>query len=1123
MLRRETELAYQDLAYDVLGDYVPTHSRPIVGHSPRIMTNVANEWCVSLVDTGSQVTCISADKFEKIDRKKIDILPVSNLTVVGAFGKRAKRISTQMQANMHIGGNKWKIRFLVIPELSYDVILGNDIMDKLKAVIDYGDKSIRFGEALIKGISISFNSNTPSVSGELGKVTVRSGLMVRNSNVEKNGNKALSIDSILISEPDPVENISVTAEVNFIGNDEIIQHIRETVKLGESDMKQLIDLVLEYRDVFSEDAGCLVGYEHELKLTVKRPVIRSSYSIPIAHRSGSLIALKKLLDAKVVEKSDSAQCNPIRAVEKRDGTIRLCLDARRLNTMIEGDQEGPPAIADITQKYHGTTHFFLSDMTCGYYHVLLAKESRQYTAFVIEGQCYQFTRVPMGLKTAGAIFMRAIRQVFGSEFEQFLTTYVDDLLINSRSFTEHLNNLRKLFEKCMEVGLRLNLKKTVFCGSEVPFLGFILSVDGLRPSPGKIRAIEEMAEPRSREELMRVLGVVGYYRGFVAKYANYVEPFRDILSTKNRFRWTAAHREAFQEIKKRFMDTVVLKYYIPEKKFKIQTDASKAGISAVLYQHDDEGNPRIISLISRTLSKHEVAYGATELELLAIIYAVMKLRTYLLGRKFDIITDHQALTFLMHTPFHNHRLIRWSLIIQEYDFDISHCKGKDNIVADYFSRYFPDVNDEVKNDQNTVALTEFVSSNGVKDDFECVELAAVNKIDMPELKYIRKLQDQDRDLANLKDEDKEYYCVNDGVLFHKNKNEIRYRVVIPVQLQKELIELTHERSGHMGSYKTLKALEKLYYWRGMSKDVKKLVSTCDLCQRVKSLTYSMEGAFMHVKSERPGEMVAIDFFGELPMSTGGVKYILVVLDVFSKLVKLYPIKKETTQSAINRMEQYIQDVGKPRRLLNDHGTQFTSAVWKSFLAEKGIEMVYCSIRHPQSDPAERTMREIGRLFRTVCSERHSAWARHVKNIEEWMNMSVSSATGYSPIELHFGKRVRDRLEEIVKFPEGVDESHEIMIEIANERMESGRKRSERSQKSISKISLKVGDKVLLRVPRLSCKANREIDKFFHIFYGPYVISRKYNENAFELSEVDNPTRVKGNYNKKSLKPYKTNV
>lgn len=289
--RRGIELAYQDLFYDVIGDYVPAHARPVVGHSPRIMTNVADELCISLVDTGSQVTCMSTEKFKKVDKHKIEILPITNLTVVDAFGYRAKKVDTQIQEDMHIGENKWRVRFMAIPALSYDVIIGNDIMDKLNTIIDYGQKSIRFGESLIRGLSVSINNDLPNIDNELNKVIVRSGIIFNDREIDnQNANKILSIESILLNKMKSNKSKVEHVEINHVDQNEIVKYIRETVNINETDLKKLIDLVLEYQEVFSEEPGCLLGYEHHLKLCVKRPIIRMSYSLPIALRERSQVA-----------------------------------------------------------------------------------------------------------------------------------------------------------------------------------------------------------------------------------------------------------------------------------------------------------------------------------------------------------------------------------------------------------------------------------------------------------------------------------------------------------------------------------------------------------------------------------------------------------------------------------------------------------------------------------------------------------------------------------------------------------------------------------------------------------------------------------------------------------------
>lgn len=168
----------------------------------------------------------------------------------------------------------------------------------------------------------------------------------------------------------------------------------------------------------------------------------------------------------------------------------------------------------------------------------------------------------------------------------------------------------------------------------------------------------------------------------------------------------------------------------------------------------------------------------------------------------------------------------------------------------------------------------------------------------------------------------------------------------------------------------------------MNRDIKKFVLRCDLCQRVKYINVNMEGAYRMVHSTEPGDLVCVDFYGPLPRSLGGLEYIFVLLDVFSKYVKLFPIKKENSRTILRKLfNSYIPEMGKPERILADHGTQLTSPKWSDQLREAGIRVIYSSIRHPKSNPVERVMKELGRLFRTLCSDKHTRWSMHIRDIE----------------------------------------------------------------------------------------------------------------------------------------------
>ena len=301
---------------------------------------------------------------------------------------------------------------------------------------------------------------------------------------------------------------------------------------------------------------------------------------------------------------------------------------------------------------------------------------------------------------------------------------------------------------------------------------------------------------------------------------------------------------------------------------------------------------------------------------------------------------------------------------------------------------------------------------------------------------------------------------------------------------------------------------------------KKFVVTCDLCQRVKAVNYKAEGEYQLVESSEPGDLITVDFYGCLPRSVGGVEYIFVVLDAYSKYVKLYAIKKETTRTALRVLfDKYIPEMGKPRRLLTDNGTQFKSPVWGQALRKGGIRPVHCAIRHPQSNPTERVMRELGRLFRTLFSDAHTRWAKHLPEIECFMNITTHSSTGFSPHELHFGVKPYDQIRELVPFPSLTEYTHDAKIRLAKEKLLDNFERRKRSQKNPSAIDFVIGDLVLLRVPKQSDKCNKVTEKFFHLFFGPYKIAKRYGQNVFELRHRDDSERIIGTYNRCSLRKY----
>ena len=367
-----------------------------------------------------------------------------------------------------------------------------------------------------------------------------------------------------------------------------------------------------------------------------------------------------------------------------------------------------------------------------------------------------------------------------------------------------------------------------------------------------------------------------------------------------------------------------------------------------------------------------------------------------------IITDHKGLTFLNSTIYHNSRLIRWSLLLQQFSFKVSYCKGSVNCVADFFSRN-PGGKFTEQNENKIVisSLHKFYYPNNIDNELSSLVIMLINKNDNSLKTILKNIKNQQNKDPNLRDiisaiknnENVENYVSFENIVFHKERENSNWRIAIPEELTQELIIVTHGKIGHPGVYKTLEYLKQFFYWKDMSRQTKRCVLACDLCQRVKHLTIAMEGEYNLVQADRPNELITVDFYGPLPRGRGGVQYLFVVLDAFSKLVRIFPLKNATTMMSLKCIvDKYISECGKPKRILSDNGTQFTSPKWRNMLEEQGINVIFSSIRHPQSNPTKRVMREIGRMFRTFCKETHTAWANHVKEIEKLLNVTTHFST-----------------------------------------------------------------------------------------------------------------------------------
>jgi hypothetical protein len=742
-------------------------------------------------------------------------------------------------------------------------------------------------------------------------------------------------------------------------------------------------------------------FKYKFQVIADKPIVGYSRAIPFATRPAVREQIKQMVKDDILEVSNSNILNPLTVVHKEGKKIRLCVDARKVNQYTVADHERTPPMQELLQRFNGARYLTSLDLSSAYWQVELHEESRKYTAFLFDSTVYQFKRVPYGFKNSLSAFVRAIKLALGEHPTGNIVFYIDDILIHSKTLDEHLIHLDTVLDRLTRAGFTINVAKCRFCREEVKFLGHVINRTGVSADPDRVQAILNYPIPRNSKQLRQFLGTCNFHSRFILGYADYIAPLTPLLKQGVRWIWTKEKEDAFLRLRESFAHSIQLVHPHDDLPYSIFTDASKLGVSSILTQESDTGETLVVSTASRVLTPVERRYSTCEQELLAVVYALQKFRVYVFGHPITVYSDNKALSFLKQCNLTSSRVTRWVMQLQEYDLQIVHIKGTDNFFADALSRNPIGLSQE-RRDLVLKPREIFVAGINLGTDKKLTkELGNLSEHQLGDPVLLKIREELERNPSKFQDK----FMIRDKVLYCKNDRTYPYwRAMLPSKLEYRVIQYVHTLLGHQGTDKCMLQISQTFHLKSLGRKVRRYVAHCDICQRAKHPNRAYEVERVSHLPKGPGELLTIDLYGPLPTGRAGVKYLLVCLDFFSKHVTLYPLKTATTRSCLNKLrDHYFQKVIKPEVILSDHGSQFASPSWRKALGELGIQCKYSPIRHPESNPAERIMRELGKYFKIYCHETHKKWPELVPYIEDWLNSSVSESTGYAPIELLSGQ------------------------------------------------------------------------------------------------------------------------
>ncbi len=632
---------------------------------------------------------------------------------------------------------------------------------------------------------------------------------------------------------------------------------------------------------------------------------------------------------------------------------------------------------------------------------------------------------------------------------------------------------------------------------------------GLRPDPEKVQAIVDIPVPRNVTEVRRFVGTASWYRKFVPNFSSVLEPLGQLTRKRVHFNWTPECDDAFRKVKESLVTAPILSCPDFSREFVLQCDASAFGVGAVLSQKFEDGE-KPICFISRSLSRAERNYSTTERECLAVIWAVEKLRHYLEGARFTVITDHYSLLWLHRLKDPQGRLARWALRLQPYDFTIVHRKGKENVVPDMLSRSVPISLDSV---------------DAVSNDFR-------GTTD----KWYQKM------LISVVENPGKYpaYRVENGLLYKYIKCSLPefygesdfWKLVVPKDHRKSILERCHDipAAGHVGMFKTFWKVRQQYIWPKMQADIVRYVKGCRTCARYKVERKAPAGLMGGRPTiTAPWQLISLDFIGPFPRSTQGYTYTLVVTDHFTKYVLLFPIRTGSAKILSRCVEEGVFLVyGAPKYLVCDNGTQMRSREFRKLCESYGVTLSYTPLYYPRSDPTERVNGVVKTMIATTVKKDHRHWADNLAAIGCAIRSSRHETTGYSPYFANFGREHKlfgtdfdnsvsepgsDLTSQIRKRQVGFEQLYTNIVAklrsafVRNKHAYDLRRRP---------VRFEVGQEVWRRDKSLSDAAAHYAAKLGPKFVGPFIIARRAGAWTYKLA--DEHGNGKGVWHVQDLKP-----
>ena len=1062
----------------------------------------------AVVDTAADITLISTKLYAKLPIKPEEIRKtqlrsaaegeVFNATVVGPV--TLKIGPATLKAEIHVA------------DICDTMLLGIDVLSRIKATLSLNPPSMT-----INGDQISLEAAGEAESEAEPRVSVRRVSLHRVVKVPAQSEVAVTVPveeqsqapfSLLEPNPDfvqfipytllgkgkqvrvailnntdvpmtiqpgeiigqvfPVEEEEIETETQIPGTETVrVVHgedstspIEEIVKavdveVSPAGVAELREILTEFESVFAKskyDLGSFSEIVHEIDTGDARPIKLGMRRTPIHFMEEEERLLTDMLNAGVIRPSLSSWAAAPVLVRKKDNTLRYAVDFRSLNACTKTDTFPIPNMGEMMDALAGNKWLSNLDANAAYWQIPMAPEAREKTAFRTRLGVFEFMRMPFGLSNGPATFSRVMELVLRGLQPKSALAFLDDIVILGTDEKSHLNNLRQVLTRFQRYGLKLKPTKCRIFQKTVQFLGRVVSSEGVTLTDHSLQTIETWAPPTSVKEVRQFLGMINFHRQFCAHMATLAAPLNQILK-EDAFRWGTQQQEAFEKLKAALATPPIL--VIPNKTdpFILDVDCSGVGMGGQLMQLQN-GQERTVAYCSFALNVHEKNYCVTRRELLALVRITNHFKHYLIGRPFEVRTDHKCLKWLVHFKAPQGQLARWLEHLANFQMTITYRPGKLHLQADALSRrtetsacpkteqslqslpcggckscrfqYRDDFretvddvgplcrNPEVREVKSTGLTIKTANPNHQEIDWKWLEELQGQDKDMEPLIKVLRTGDMppENEMGSLSPASKFYLLNREAFFIHKfhnvvfHDNGVTEVPVIPDAGKEAILNLCHDNpcSGHPGVENTKSKVKEKFFWYKLSRDVKQYVAGCHSCNINKKGKNNKMPRVIHQASQ-PMEKVHLDFLGPLPKSKLGNSYLLVMACAFTKWVEFIPLPNQEAETmARAAIQDFFSRMGYPLLLITDQGSNFNSVLFAEVCRVLQIVKARTTAYRPSANgQAERCNRSMLTALRHYINKNHDDWDIWVPLVASAIRATVNKQTGYTPNRLMLGR------------------------------------------------------------------------------------------------------------------------